>query len=197
MLLGRRILFDHKCRIAFESLKSVTMAIFVNNVDWSQTQSEIILNVPISGKKSIENVIIAEQFLKINVHPYFYELFFEHPICVGESTCKALESRFKFRLKKANDEWWCSLGKTAKPAQNLTDDIIPIEKKREIFSEYEKSVQEAIANKQKELANLKRNEIDKEVERASRIREKVDETEAALKTFQFVWIKLPFKLKIF
>lgn len=171
------------------------MSIFVNNVDWTQTQSEIILNIPICVKKSIENVVLAEQFLKINVHPYFYELFFEHPICVGESTCKALESRFKFRLKKANDEWWWSLGKTAKPAQNLTDDTISIQKKREIISEYEKSVQEAIANKQKEQANLKRNEIDKEVERASRIREKVDETEAALKCCQLVRIELPFKLE--
>lgn len=166
--------------------KSIKMSIFVKNVDWSQTESEVIINVPINRRKSIDDVVIAEKFLKVNVHPYFYELFFEHPISVDQSTCKILESHFRFRLKKANQEWWQSLGKTAKPARNSNDDIISIEQKKEIFSEYEKSVKEEIAKQRKERASLKHSEIDKQIERASRIREKIDETEISLKHCQIV-----------
>lgn len=168
------------------------MSIFVKNVDWSQTETEIILIVPINGKKSIENVIIAEKFLKINVHPYFYEVFFEHPISIGESTCKALQTCFKFRLKKTNNELWASLGKTAKPVQNSVDGTISLEKKKELFLEYEKSVNDARTIKKTELANLKRDEIDKEVERASRIRNKVDDFEEALKNVQIVSVNCQF-----
>lgn len=161
------------------------MSIFVKNVTWSQTNSEVIVNVPIAGRKSIENVILAEKFLKINVQPYFYEVFFEQPICVEQSSCKILESNFKFRLKKAKaDECWNDLGKSGKLAGNAGDQAISMEMKREIFGEYEKNIKDEFANQQKERASLKRNEIDKEIERSSDIRRKIDETEAFLKNGQ-------------
>lgn len=162
------------------------MSIFVKNVDWTQTEHEIILNVPINRRKSIDGVVIAEKFLKVNVSPYFYELFFEQPIDVDQSTCKILESHFRFRLKKANNEWWCSLGKTSKPAQDSNDAAISMEEKKQIFSEYEKSVEDEKAKRKKERADLKRDEIDKQIERASRIRERIDETEADLKKCRIV-----------
>lgn len=169
------------------------MSIFVKNVDWSQTQEQVILNIPIAGRKSMDDVILADTFLKINIHPYFYELFFERPICVELSSCKMLESNLKFYLKKETDEWWSSLGKTAKSATKLNDgdDTIPSERKREIYGEYERRVQENHSLEQKERKNLKRNEIEKEIERESRIRKQIDETESALGTLQIskVWRK--------
>lgn len=169
------------------------MSIFVKDVDWSQTEEKVFLNIPIAGKKSMDDVVLADKFLKINVHPYFYELFFERPICVEQSSCKILESKLKFYLKKETDEWWSSLGKTAKAVTNSTngDDAIQSERKREIYSDYEKRLKENHSLKQKEWNNLKRNEIDKEIERESRIRKKIDETEAALGTLQMskVWKK--------
>lgn len=161
------------------------MSIFVKNVDWSQTENDVILIVPIGGRKSIDDVIIAEKFLKINVRPYYYEVFFEHPIAVDESSCKIFESNLKFRLKKANDNiWWCSLGKTSKPAQNARDDAISMEAKKELFTEYEQSVNEKCANEKKERYALKRQEMDKEMERNARIRKKIEETEEMLKNQQ-------------
>lgn len=162
------------------------MSIFVKNVDWSQTQSEVFVNIPIKIKnKSVENVVLDNKFLKINVYPYFYELFFEQPICVEQSSCKILETNIKFYLKKETDEWWSSLGKTAKSSTNLNDnDKIPNERKKEILGECEKRVQENQKLKQKERSNLKRNEIEKEIERESQIRKQINETESSLSILQ-------------
>lgn len=166
------------------------MSIFVKNVNWSQTETDISLIVPISGRKFIDDVIISERFLKINVRPYFYEVFFEHPICLEQSCCKIFESNFKFRLKKANNEWWHRLGKISKPAPDSNDERISLEAKNEIYSNYEDVVTQKLANKKKEYANLKRNEMDKEMQRQSQIREKIRETEAAMKNQHISKVKL-------
>lgn len=160
------------------------MSIFIKNVTWSQTETDIIVIVPICGRKSMDDVVIGERFLKINRHPYFYEVFFEHPICVEQSSCKNFESNFKFQLKKVNNEWWQNLGKTSKPAPDSNDEPISIEAKKEIYTNYEDCVTQQCANRKKERANMKRNEMDKEMQRQSRLREKINETEAALKSQQ-------------
>lgn len=164
----------------------VKMSIFVKNMNWSQTQTEVFVNIPIKiKKKSVENVVLDNKFLKINICPYFYELFFEQPICVEQSSCKILEANIKFHLKKETAEWWPSLGKTAKTSADLNDDhAIPIERKKEILDEYEKRVQENQTHKQKERSNLKRNEIEKEIERESQIRKQINETESSLSILQ-------------
>lgn len=131
----------------------------------------------------MNNVILADKFVKINVHPYFYEVFFEQPICVEQSSCKILESNVKFCLKKERDEWWSSLGKTSKSATN-SNETIACEEKREIFGEYEKSVQENQKLNQKERSKLKRNEIEKEIERETQIRKKIENTESTLNSLQ-------------
>lgn len=157
------------------------MSIFVKNVNWSQTETDINVIVPICGRKSVDDVVIGERFLKINRRPYFYEVFFDHPICVEQSSCKIFQSNFKFQLKKANHEWWNSLGEVSKPATDSNDEPILIEAKKEIYSNYENGVTQQYANRKKEHANLKRNEMDKEMQRQSKIREQIDETETALK----------------
>lgn len=160
------------------------MSIFIKNVNWSQTETDIIVIVPICGRKSMDDVVIGERFLKINVRPYFYEVFFDHPICVKQSSCKIFESNFKFLLKKANNEWWHSLGKISKPAADSSDEPISIATKKEIYSNYEDSVVQQHVNRKKEHANIKRNEVDKEMQRQSQMRQKISETETALKNQQ-------------
>lgn len=172
-LLRKKNLISFNCR--------EKMSIFVKNVNWSQTETNIIVIVPIHGRKSIDDVVIDERFLKINVRPHFYEVFFEHPICVEQSSCKIFESNFKFQLKKANNEWWQSLGKISKPAPDTNDEPISMEAKKEIYSNYEDCVTQQCATRKKEYAKLKRNEMDKEMQRQSKIKEQINETETMLK----------------
>lgn len=161
------------------------MTIFVKNVNWSQSQAEIFLNIPITGKKkSLNDVVLDEKFLKISVRPYFYEVFFEHPIQVDQSSCTILESNIKFRLKKVSAAWWPTVGKTTND-----NDTMPIDRKREILVEYEKRIQEQHTMKHKERSNLKRNVIEQEIERESQIRQRINETESALCNLQLLKVQ--------
>lgn len=157
------------------------MSIFVKNVDWHQTESEVFLNLAIKPIKSIDDIIIADKFLKLNARPYFYELFFDQPICSQQSTCKILESNIKFRLKKTINDPWIKLGYTAKPNENQGNDIDVKEMKKQIFDEYANSVKDDFECRKKEHNDLQRIEIDKEIERSNQIRKKIEETEATLK----------------
>lgn len=158
------------------------MSIFIKNVTWSQTETHITVIVPIPGRKCMDDIVLGEGFLKINVRPYFYEVFFDHPICVEQSSCKMFESNFKFRLKKVNNDRWPSLGKLSRPAPDSNDESISIEAKTEIYSQHADCVTRQIANKKKEKANFQRAEMDKEMQRQSYLRQKICDTEAALKT---------------
>lgn len=159
------------------------MSIFLKNVIWSQTEYELFVNVSIIGKKSIDDIIIADTFLKINSKPFFYELFFEHSINAEKSSCKLLESNIKFNLKKEKCDWWSNIGKTAKSNAN-SNDTITNETKREILCEYEMSVQAKYAFEKKCQSSLKRCEIDKEIERENQIRQRIFETESFLENLQ-------------
>lgn len=160
------------------------MSIFVKNVQWSQTESEICINLTLKSTKSIDDIVIAEKFFKVNARPYFYELFFEQPICAEQSTCKILESNIKFRLKKCNSDQWNDLGYTAKSGGHEGNKIASNELKKQIFDEYEKSMKDVFESKQKKQMDLKRIEIDKEIKRGTQIRNKIQETEAKLKDCQ-------------
>lgn len=149
------------------------MAITVKNINWSQTESELFVNVQIKANKYSDDVVIAEKFLKINSRPYFYELFFDRPICAEESSCKILESNIKFYLKKATNELWTRL-----------EAILLAKQKQEILCEYENKMKNNFENCRKERSTLKRNEIDKEIERENLIRKKIHETETELKFCQ-------------
>lgn len=146
------------------------MSIFVKKVTWYQTQSEIFVNILINGKKSTDDIIIDTHFLKINIRPHFYEITFEKPICVERSSCKLLELNIKFRLKKEKDEWWSSLG---------TKEIV-----KERLHEFEKKIQEEHARQKNERSTWKRIEIDKEIERQSQIRMKIEKNESIIESHQ-------------
>lgn len=154
------------------------MSIFLKNVEWSQNQSKIYINIRLVGKKSLDNITIDGKFLKINISPYYCEVFFEHPICVEDSTCKILESNIKFCLKKKTSELWTSLGKTSQ--SSLTNDSISNEERRSIFCEYEKSVKNDFEMKNKNESTIKNYVIDREIERKNEIRNRIEKTEASL-----------------
>lgn len=172
-----------KCDTIFDQRKHVKMTIFVKNVEWFQTQSEIFITLPIKANKFTTDIVIATKFLKLSARPYFYELFFEQPVCAEQSTCRILESNIKFRLKKSTDSQWIRLGYAPKADENQGGCGFTNDTKKQILIEHENSIKDDLASKQKEKANLKRIEVDKEIERGNVIRSKIHETELALKEY--------------
>lgn len=160
------------------------MSIFIENVSWSQTGSEIIIKLPIQGKKVTDNVIITENFMKINIQPYYYELFFEGSICPEKSACKILENCIKCVLKKSNDEWWKSLGKPSKLNGKLNEKCSLNEIRKERRAEYEQKVKEQCIQKKTERRQLEREILDRRLDRDSEIRAKIENTQKLLKEQQ-------------
>lgn len=162
------------------------MSIFIENVIWSQTDHEIVLKIPIQGKKITDNVIITDKFIKVNFNPYYYELFFEKPIRVEESVCKTLESCIKCTLKKLNKEWWDSLGTPSKVCGKSNEKSILNELRKGASAEYEQKVQEETIHKQNEKTKLKRNVMDKTINREQEIRARIADAEEKLKQEQML-----------
>lgn len=158
------------------------MSIFIENIKWSQTDNEIILLIPIHGKKVTDNVIITEKFMKVNCSPYYYELFFEKLICAEESSCKILESCIKCILKKSiKNEWWTELGKPAKMNGKINEKCILNELRKKTRAEYEEKMQANVIEKRNEQAQLKRDIMDKSIDRQQLIRKKIADVEQDLK----------------
>lgn len=157
------------------------MSIILKNVEWHQTKDEITVKIPIKGKKSLDDIILSEKFVKINISPYYYEVFFEQSICVEKSVCKLLESCIKLVLKKANCVWWPSLGKSSTNKEKSSENMISIESKKEFIDEYEKSYQKDLEDRKRERSNLKRGEIEKETTRQQELNDKIEKVEKQMK----------------
>lgn len=178
MLFGNEIFHFKK------SSRNRTMSIFIENVSWSQTDSEIIIKLPIQGKKIADNVIITEKFMKINIQPYYYELFFEGSICPNESSCKILESCIKCILKKSNVDWWETLGIPSKVNGKLNEKCILNEIRKVRRAEYEQKVKEQYIQKKTERQQLEREVLNRRLDRDSQIRTKIENTQKLLKEQQ-------------
>lgn len=178
------MIFGNEFSISKRARKKRTMSIFIENVSWSQSDSEIIIKLPIQGKKVTDNVIITEKFMKINIQPYYYELFFERSICPEESACKILESCIKCILKKSNDDWWPSLGKPSKVNGKLNEKCTLSEIRKERRAEYEQKVKDECNQKKTERQQLEREVLDRRLDRDSEIRAKIENTQKLLKEKQ-------------
>lgn len=160
------------------------MSIFIENVDWSQTNDAIIIKIPIHGKKVTDNVIITDKFIKVNVHPYYYELFFDEAIRAEESSCKILESCIKCTLKKSNGKWWEQLGKPSRVNGKSNDKCILNELRKETRAEYEEKVQAESIKQRNERTKLKRDMMNKAIDHEQRIRKQIASVEENLKEHQ-------------
>lgn len=161
------------------------MPILIKNVDWTQTESDITLKIPLKGHtKSADDVIIWQKFLKVNIQPYFFEVFFQNPINYEKSTCKLLDTGIVCTLKKTSNEWWPRLGRYSK-AENDDDRISPAEKEQ-ILREYEANIAQVYKERDIERDAVKRAGIDKEMQRRYEIQRKIDEIQENLKSQHIV-----------
>lgn len=155
------------------------MPIFIKNVEWTQDSANVVIKIPLKGQKTQDDVILWRKFLKINVQPYFYEVFFESPIDIEQSSFKILDTGIVCTLRKLNDDWWPRLGRFSK-ADN-SDDAIPTDEKAEIWREYEEDVARLYKDRCAARDTRRRAEIDKEMERQYETRRKIEEIQQNLK----------------
>lgn len=155
------------------------MPLFIKNIEWTQDNSNVIVTIPLKGQKSRDDVILWRKLLKINVHPHFYEVYFDDPIDTESSSCKILDTGIVCTLRKVADKLWPRLGRHSRAESD--GDTIPAEEKADIWREYEQDTAKLYKDRSVARDTMRRAEIDKEMERQYEIRRKIEEIQQNLK----------------
>lgn len=144
------------------------MPILIKDYNWTQTDNEIIIRVPLKGViTSKVDFFIQENFVKISYPPFYFEVFLLHEIDKKESRCKILEVETKIILKKIEIIKWEKLEKDFEKTETvkMKEEII---KMAQISSEIE--LKEKLILKDE----IKKEEIRREIERETVIREGIE-----------------------
>lgn len=154
----------------FESVvfSKVKMPILLKNYTWHQNDDEIIVRIKFPQRiKSKMDIFTHKAFIKINCTPYYFEKFLRHSINETTSRCKILEQEVIFYLNKLDNVVWDALEiDICKTDQvKVKEDVI-----KEAQDELEKQKKEKLQHKD----DLKKDEIHKEIERDTKIRERIE-----------------------
>lgn len=144
------------------------MPILIKDFNWSQTEDEIIIRVPLKGViTSKVDFFIRENFVKISYPPFYFEVFLSHNIDEKESRCKILEVETKIILKKIEIIKWEKLEKDFEKNETvkMKEEII---KNAQISSEIERKEKLILKDE------IKKEEIRKEIGRETVIREGIE-----------------------
>lgn len=157
------------------------MPILVKDFQWSQTEDEICLTLPLNNvnPKRISDIFITENFIKVNYAPYYFETFLAHSIRKDHSKCRILEKNIKFRLKKATSgEVWDRIESNDAGSKAGVEKI---ELKKSIFDANDTVVAEECKQRKQKAAELKNQVIDQEIKREQKIRKKVEDIQEMIK----------------
>lgn len=142
------------------------MPIIIQNFTWTQTDTHVRVSVPLNGAnvRSPLDLFTQPSFIKVNSHPYFFELFLSHPIDATASTTKVYENEIKFVLLKQQPAVeWSRLDRKINKASTVAS-------KEEIVEEAHFLAGQADKERQKQAYDIKQREIQKEIERETEIR---------------------------
>lgn len=145
------------------------MPILINDYNWSQTDNQIVVKVPLKGIHSHPSVDIFtyETFIKINCSPFYFEVLLLHPIDETNSRCKILENEAKFILLKKTVQTWSSLESDCSKENKLNE-------KKEVIKCAQLVAEKEAEQKRNKKCELKRNEIHKEVDREAKVRDEIE-----------------------
>lgn len=145
------------------------MPILIKDYNWSQTDNEIVVKVPLKGihKHRTVDIFTYETFIKINCLPFYFEVLLLHPIDETNSRCKILENEAKFILVKKTEQQWDTLELNCPKADKLNE-------KKEVMKCAQLMAEKEAEQQRSKKCELKRNEIHKEVDREAKVREEIE-----------------------
>lgn len=145
------------------------MPILIKDYNWSQTDTRIVVKVPLKGIHSNPSVDIFtyETFIKLNCVPFYFEVLLLHPIDEKNSRCKILENEAKFVLLKKTAQTWDSLELNCPKEKKLNE-------KMEMIQCATLLAEKEAEQRWKDKCELKRNQIHKEVDREAKVREEIE-----------------------
>ncbi|XP_065911555.1 dynein axonemal assembly factor 4-like [Dysidea avara] len=161
------------------------MPVLVKDYTWSETDTEVLITVPLKGvKPSKADIFSSEDYVKINYTPYLFEVFLYAPVVEEESSIRVGNGVVEMRLCKKEKVIWGQL------ESNIKMDKEEMRRKRE---DVVKAVQEKMEQEQMERATKKREaeklaikqQMQLEEEAHSKIeKEKQDERDKAMEELE-------------
>lgn len=147
------------------------MPIITKDFVWSQTDSEILLRLPLKGvNKSNVNVFASKDYIKINYKPFFFEAFLLHPIKNEESKCKIMKNEITFNIIKSDNIQWETLTRIVNKEEKL-------QLKNEIIKDYQEEEELRRKDRAKYREEKKRGAIDREIRRTTAVRASIEQLE--------------------
>lgn len=145
------------------------MPILIKDYNWSQTDTQIVVKVPLKGIHSnpSADIFTYETFIKINCLPFYFEAFLLHPIDEKNSRCKILENEARFTLLKKTAQSWASLELHCAKESKLNE-------KKEMIQCAQLLAGKEAEQRWKDKCESKRNEVHKEVDREAKVREEIE-----------------------
>lgn len=146
--------------------------IIIKDFKWSQTEDEVLIQVPIKNSSScVADILTHENFIKIHAAPYYFEAFLLHPIIEEESRCQLTSNEARFYLKKSEKVEW----------QHLERSFVDKDEKAKFKSEVLENVQENEKRKSKERKEekekIKRAEVENAMAKDAQVRESIEKME--------------------
>ncbi|XP_065213168.1 dynein axonemal assembly factor 4-like [Planococcus citri] len=88
------------------------MPIFIRDYTWKQTDSAIVINVPIKNVRSSKlYFVVTNEFVKINYESFIFELFLCKNVVETKTKCIVRSNEVVLELQKAEPGIWESLGR--------------------------------------------------------------------------------------
>ncbi len=102
------------------------MPILIKNYTWTQSLSKIYIEIPVKKSWAHPDLVLTEEYLKINSSPYFLEIFLSDKIDVEKSLIQKGDNVLKFELCKQTRQDWpnlsiCHDNKTAKAKRDAAE----------------------------------------------------------------------------
>lgn len=83
--------------------------IIIKDFEWTQSDQEIVIEVPFRAAGGAIDILTHDNFIKIHAAPYYFEAFLLNPINEDESRCQLTKAGARFVLKKSEPSVWASL----------------------------------------------------------------------------------------
>lgn len=142
--------------------------IIVKDFQWSQTEDEIFIQVPLKSAASTADILTHENFIKIHANPFYFEAFLLHEIVEDESRCQVTNDEVRFYLKKSSRvEWECL-------QRDFSDKTEKAKVKREILEKVQENSQEKLKNKLAQKDKTKRSEVENSIAKDAEVREAIE-----------------------
>lgn len=140
----------------------------IKDYKWSQTEDEILIQIPMKNKTSNADILTSEKFVKLNATPYYFEVFLLHSIVEEESRCQLTMNEVRFCLKKLENIEWESLERQFESREEK------LQFKQQILQEIQSKLSERLKMKMEMKEKIKRCQIENAMAKDAENRESIE-----------------------